>query len=56
MVVGTAEPVQKQRMHKVDEHGVGGEDADGFVESFGEGTIRLRLALQPIECQTEEEQ
>ena len=35
MVVGAAEPVQKQRMHKVDEHGVGGENADGFVEKFG---------------------
>ena len=35
MVVGAAEPVQEQRMHKVDEHGVGGENADGFVEKFG---------------------
>ena len=56
MVVGAAEPVQKQRMHKVDEHGVGGENADGFVEDVGEGTFTLRLALQPIQCQTEEEQ
>ena len=56
MVVGAAEPVQEQRMHKVDEHGVGGEDADGFIERLREGTFCLRLALQPIQCQTEEEQ
>ena len=61
-------------MHKVDEHGVGGENADGFVERLREGTplshlavtappegslcvcCCLRLALQPIQCQTEEEQ
>ena len=56
MVVGAAEPVQKQRMHKVDEHGVGGKDADGFIERLREGTFALRLALQPIKCQAEEEQ
>ena len=43
-------------MHKVDEHGVGGENADGFVERLREGTFALRLALQPIQCQAEEEQ
>lgn len=36
MVVGAAEPVQEQRMHKVDEHGVGGKDADGFIERLRE--------------------
>ena len=56
MVVGAAEPVQKQRMHKVDEHGVGGENADGFIERLRKGTFALRLALQPIQCQAEEEQ
>ena len=56
MVIGAAEPVQKQRMHKVDEHGVGGENADGFIERLRKGTFALRLALQPIQCQTEEEQ
>ena len=56
MVVGAAEPVQEQRMHKVDEHGVGGEDADGFIERLREGAFALRLALQPIQCQAEEEQ
>ena len=56
MVVGAAEPVQEQRMHKVDEHGVGGKDADGFIERLREGTFALRLALQPIKCQAEEEQ
>lgn len=56
MVVGAAEPVQKQRMHKVDEHRISGKDADGFIEKFGEGTFALRLALQPIQCQAEEEQ
>lgn len=56
MVIGAAEPVQKQRMHKVDEHGVGGKDADGFVERLREGAFALRLALQPVQCQAEEEQ
>ena len=56
MVVGAAEPVQEQWMHKVDEHGVGGENADGFIERLREGTFALRLALQPIQCQAEEEQ
>ena len=56
MVVGAAEPVQKQRMHKVDEHGVGGKNADGLIERLREGTFALRLALQPIQCQAEEEQ
>lgn len=56
MVIGAAEPVQKQRMDKVDEHRISGEDADGFVEKVGEGTICLRSALQPIQCQAEEEQ
>ena len=56
MVVGAAEPVQEQRMRKVDEHGVGGKDADGFIERLREGTFALRLALQPIKCQAEEEQ
>lgn len=56
MVVGAAEPVQEQRMHKVDEHGVGGKDTDGFIERLREGTFALRLALQPIKCQAEEEQ
>ena len=56
MVIGAAEPVQEQRMHKVDEHGVGGKNADGFIEEVGEGTLCLRLALQPIQCQAEEEQ
>ena len=45
MVVGAAEPVQEQRMHKVDEHGVGGENADGFIEKFGEGTPLSHLAV-----------
>ena len=56
MVIGAAEPVQKQRMHKVDEHRIGGEDADGFVERLREGAFALRLALQPVQCQAEEEQ
>lgn len=45
MVVGAAEPVQKQRMHKVDEHGVGGKNADGFIEEVGEGTPLSHLAV-----------
>lgn len=45
MVIGAAEPVQKQRMHKVDEHGVGGKDADGFVEKVCEGTPLSHLAV-----------
>lgn len=32
MVIGAAEPVQKQRMDKVDEHRIGGEDADSFID------------------------
>lgn len=56
MVIGAAEPVQKQRMHKVDEHRISGEDADGFIEEVGEGTLCLRSALQPVQCQAEEEQ
>ena len=45
MVVGAAEPVQKQRMHKVDEHRVGGEGTDSFVEEVGEGTPLSHLAV-----------
>lgn len=56
MVIGAAEPVQKQRMHKVDEHGVGGKDADGFIERLREGAFALRSAFQPIQYQTEEKQ
>ena len=56
MVIGAAEPVQKQRMHKVDEHRISGKDADGFIERLREGAFALRLALQPIQCQAEEEQ
>lgn len=56
MVIGAAEPVQKQRMHKVDEHRISGKDADGFVERLREGAFALRLALQPVQCQAEEEQ
>ena len=32
-------------MHKVDEHGVGGKDADGFVERLREGTPLSHLAV-----------
>ena len=36
-------------MHKVDEHGVGGEDADGLVEQGGEGAPLSRLtATAPL--------
>ena len=36
-------------MHKVDEHGVGGEDADGLVEEGGEGAPLSRLtATAPL--------
>ena len=45
MVIGAAEPVQEQRMHKVDEHGVGGKNADGFIEEVGEGTTLSHLAV-----------
>ena len=45
MVIGAAEPVQEQRMHKVDEHGVGGKGADGFIEKVGEGTPLSHLAV-----------
>lgn len=45
MVIGAAEPVQKQRMDKVDEHRISGEDADGFVEKVGEGTPLSHLAV-----------
>lgn len=45
MVIGAAEPVQKQRMHKVDEHRISGKDADGFVEKVGEGTPLSHLAV-----------
>lgn len=45
MVIGAAEPVQEQRMHKVDEHGVGGKNADGFIEEVGEGTPLSHLAV-----------
>lgn len=56
MVIGAAEPVQKQRMHKVDEHRISGKDADGFIERLREGAFALRLALQPIQYQAEEKQ
>lgn len=45
MVIGAAEPVQKQRMHKVDEHRISGKGADGFVEKVGEGTPLSPLAV-----------
>ena len=45
MVIGAAEPVQKQRMHKVDEHRISGKDADGFIEDVGEGTPLSHLAV-----------
>lgn len=45
MVIGAAEPVQEQRMHKVDEHGVGGEGTDSFVEEVGKGTPLSHLAV-----------
>lgn len=45
MVIGAAEPVQKQWMHKVDEHRVGGKSADGFIEEVGEGTPLSHLAV-----------
>lgn len=45
MVIGAAEPVQEQRMHKVDEHRVGGEGTDSFVEEVGEGTPLSHLAV-----------
>ena len=36
-------------MHKVDEHGVGGEDADGLVDKGGEGAPLSRLtATAPL--------
>ena len=36
-------------MHKVDEHGVGGEDADGFVDESGGGAPLSRLtATAPL--------
>lgn len=45
MVIGAAEPVQKQRMHKVDEHRISGKGADGFIEEVGEGTPLSHLAV-----------
>ena len=45
MVIGAAEPVQKQRMHKVDEHRVSGKGADGFIEKASEGTPLSHLAV-----------
>lgn len=45
MVIGAAEPVQKQRMHKVDEHRISGKSADSFVEKVGEGTPLSHLAV-----------
>lgn len=45
MVIGAAEPVQEQWMHKVDEHGVGGKSADGFIEKVGEETPLSHLAV-----------
>ena len=48
MVIGAAEPVQEQRMHKVDEHGVGGKNADGFIEEVGEGTPLSHLAVTAL--------
>ena len=56
MVIGAAEPVQEQRMHKVDEHRISGKDADGFIERLCKEAFALRLALQPIQYQAEEEQ
>ena len=41
-------------MHKVDEHGVGGEDADGLVEQGGEDAS-LTFFLKPVEGETEEQ-
>ena len=45
MVIGAAEPVQKQRMHKVDEHRISGKGADSFVEEVGKGTPLSHLAV-----------
>ena len=45
MVIGAAEPVQEQRMHKVDEHRISGKGADGFVEKASEGTPLSHLAV-----------
>lgn len=45
MVIGAAEPVQEQRMYKVDEHRISGKGADGFVEKVGEGTPLSHLAV-----------
>lgn len=45
MVIGAAEPVQKQRMHKVDEHRISGEGTDSFVEKASEGTPLSHLAV-----------
>lgn len=45
MVIGAAEPVQEQRMHKVDEHRMSGKGADGFVEKVGDGTPLSHLAV-----------
>ena len=45
MVIGAAEPVQEQRMHKVDEHRISGKGADGFIEKASEGTPLSHLAV-----------
>lgn len=45
MVIGAAEPVQEQRMHKVDEHRISGKGADGFIEKVGEGTPLSHLTV-----------
>ena len=41
-------------MHKVDEHGVGGEHADGLVNESGEGAP-LTFFLKPVEGEAEEQ-
>ena len=41
-------------MHKVDEHGVGREDADGLVEQGGDGASPS-FFLQPVDGEAEEQ-
>ena len=49
VIGGAGDPVEQERMHKVDEHGVGREDADGLVEQGGGGAPLSRLtATAPL--------
>ena len=49
VIGGAGNPVEQERMYKGDEHGVGGEHADGLVDEGGGGAPLSRLtATAPL--------